>query len=191
MNICFKEFLLNENAAYLSQQIGDILDASQELVDQGPSMGARHQVKNAETIANQIRRILHSDWQKQDEKYLKVLQKIGVAIMKAIEEKDDLIGIMGTANQELVNLQSKLGEPIQNLGTPAKKEEAPEEDSKALANPQGEENPESAPQQTQQQPDLQQAPQGQEIMPGAAPGQMPPPAGQVGMSPNPPAFPMS
>ena len=44
-------------------------------------------VKNAEDIANQIRKILHASWPRSEHKYLKVLQKCGVALMKAIEDK--------------------------------------------------------------------------------------------------------
>lgn len=181
VDIGFKTFLLNENAAYLGQRVGDIMNASQELADQGPSMGTRHQVRNAEGIVNQIRRILHSGWRKEDEPHLKVLQKIGVAIMRAIEEKDDLMGIMQSANQELTKLQGEIGAPQHSLGTPEGAEKTPDEKSNALAGPQGSEEEKKAPPQNQQQPPSEGPP----MDPGAMPGQMPPPGGQPGMMPAP------
>lgn len=174
MDIGFKTFLLNEDIAYLGQRVGDILNASQELADQGPSMGTRQQVKNAEGIVNQIRRILHSDWKKEEEKYLKTLQKVGVAIMRAIEEKDDLSNIINSANEELTKLQGSLGSPAHSLGTPEKEEKAPSDKSAPLAKPQGEE--EQPPEQNQQS--TSEAP---DINPGAEPGSMPPPGGMPGM----------
>ena len=180
-DIGFKTFLLNEDAAYLGQKVGDILNASQELADQGPSMGTRHQVRDAETLVNQIRRILHSDWKKEEEKHLKVLQKIGVAIMRAIEEKDDLMGIMQAANQELTKLQDDIGSPQHALGTPEGKEKAPSGKDDALSEPQGSDEKKQAPPQDQQQPPSEGPP----VNPGAEPGAMPPPGGQPGQMPAP------
>lgn len=90
----FKEFVLQENKNYLDQKISDILSALQDLNDSAENMGARHLVSNATTIVNQIRRIVHTHWPENDEPKLLVLQKCGVAIMRAIEEKDDLESVL-------------------------------------------------------------------------------------------------
>lgn len=186
MDIGFKTFLLNEDVAYLGQRIGDILNASQELADQGPSMGTRQQVKNAESIVHQIRRILHSGWKKEEEQHLKKLQKVGVAIMRAIEEKDDLMSVVSAANEELTKLQGDLGSPLHSLGTPEGAEEAPSDKADALAEPQGPEKEKKPPQQNQQPPS-----EGPPMIPGSEPGTMPPPGGQPGPmgSPGPTAAP--
>jgi len=180
-DIGFKTFLLNEDAAYLGQRVGDILNATQELADQGPSMGTRHQVKNAETIVNQIRRVLHSGWRKEDDPHLKVLQKVGVAIMRAIEEKDDLMGIVQSVNQELTKLAGEIGSPQHSLGAPEGADKSPDGKDDALAEPQGPDDKKKAPPQDQQQPPSEGPPMG----PGAMPGQMPPPGGQPGQMPAP------
>lgn len=90
----FKQFVLDEDKAYLDQRISDILSAVQDLNDSADNMGARHLVSNAESIVNQIRRVVHTHWPEQDQPNLLVLQRCGVAIMRAIEEKDDLQGVL-------------------------------------------------------------------------------------------------
>lgn len=125
--IKFKEFLLNENQAYLSQKIGDVLSALHELKD-SKSLGSRDLTRFSERIVSQIRRILHSNWSKEDQKYLKALQKVGVAIMKSIEEKDNLAEIIAGSADLVEKLVSKLGMPINKL---ASTDDLREKDDKA------------------------------------------------------------
>lgn len=115
MTIRFKQFILNESQAYLGQKVGDILTAVQELNDDAPNMGARDLVRFSERIVNQIRRVLHSQWPREDKKHLAVLQKVGVALMKAIEEKDDLTGVISGSSSLLEKLVGDLGVPIHKL----------------------------------------------------------------------------
>ena len=110
-------FILNENKIYLTQKIGDILTAVKELNDDSKNMGTRDLVRFSERIVNNIRRILHSNWSKEEKKYLLSLQKVGVAIMKAIEEKDDLPGIISSSASSLQKLVTDLGLPINKLAT--------------------------------------------------------------------------
>lgn len=175
-DIGFKYFLLNEDKVYLGQKIGDILNALQELVENGKAIGARQLVKNSEAIVNQIRRILHSEWQKEDEKYLKSLQKIGVSIMRAIDEKDDLNSILAGASSALEKVQGDLGTPINSLSTPEGKEEPVPDESMGVAKSQGKADQQqqppqpASPQQSAPQPGMQM-PQQQPPQPGM---QMPP-----------------
>jgi hypothetical protein len=117
MGIRFKQFILNESQAYLGQKVGDILTAIQELNDDAGNMGTRDLIRFSERIANQIRRVLHSNWPREEKKHLSVLQKVGVALMKAIEEKDDLKGIIAGSSATLEKLVSDLGIPIHKLAT--------------------------------------------------------------------------
>lgn len=133
MSLTFKSFLLHENNNYLGQQIGDILTASQELRDDSKHMGTRDLVRFSQKIVNQIRRVLHSNWPREEKKNLLVLQKIGVAIMKAIEEKDDLPGIISSAAQELEKLSGKMGVPLHHFSSPDKS--PPKENNKGTAAP--------------------------------------------------------
>lgn len=117
-DIRFKQFLLNESTAYLGQKVGAILTALQDINDNLDGMGARQVMRNAEGIVNQIRKVLHSDWNKRDEPVLKALQRSAVAIMKAIDEKDDLNDVLQGSASELEQALSNLGMPINQLGTP-------------------------------------------------------------------------
>ena len=124
----FKQFLLNEQQVYLAQKVGDILTATQELRDDARHMGTRDLTRFSERIVNQIRRILHSNWPREEKKYLKTLQKIGVAIMRSIDEKDDLPGTIGGAAAELEKLVGDLGMPIHKLATTDRADVRPEDD---------------------------------------------------------------
>lgn len=118
----FKYFLLNENQAFLAQKIGDLLSALQELEQNAGHLGTRQQVKNSEEIVNYIRRILHVHWSKEEEEYLRILQKVGVAIMRAIDEKDDLASIIASSTKEVEKIMSDMGVPVNNLGSPDQSE---------------------------------------------------------------------
>ncbi len=113
----FKEFILNENEAHLAQKIADILSALQDLNDSAPNMGIRHLISNSQTIVNQIRRIIHTHWPQSEENKLFTLQKCGVAIMKTIEEKENLIEILKACQQILEDLVSEDKSPINKLAT--------------------------------------------------------------------------
>ena len=111
----FKDFLLNENRAYLAQKVGDILTAIQELRDDAPNMGTRDLTQYSMRIVNLIRRILHSSWPKEEQPNLLGLQKAAVAIMKSIDEKDDLPGTITAVASLMEKLVGDLGVPINKL----------------------------------------------------------------------------
>lgn len=114
----FKTFLLNEEKNYLGRKVAGVLTPMQELQDDMQNMGARHLVRTAEKLVNDIRKILHSHWEQQQQKHLKELQKIAVAIQKTIDEKGDLREIIPSATQSLQILSGKLGVKINNLEGP-------------------------------------------------------------------------
>ena len=127
----FKDFLLNENKAYFTQKVSDVLSALQDLNDSVDSMGARHLVSNAETIVNQMRRIIHTHWPQSEEPNLKMLQKCAVAIKKAIEEKDDLAPVLKACQQNIEQM-SNSGSPTNKIATDDQDSNS-EEDSDAPA----------------------------------------------------------
>lgn len=112
----FKDFLMLENRVYLGSKMGDILTALQELRDDAKSMGSRSLLRYSEKIVNQIRRVLHTHWPKDEHKYLVPLQKVGVALMKAIEERDNLEEVIAGSAGEVEKLLSKMGVPINKIG---------------------------------------------------------------------------
>jgi hypothetical protein len=113
----FKDFILNEAEQYFSQRVSDILSALQDLNDSAGDMGTRHLVSNAQGIANQMRRVVHTHWPQSQEPSLKTLQKCGVAIMRAIEEKDDLQGVLKACQAHLESMAGKQEKPSNSLAT--------------------------------------------------------------------------
>lgn len=120
----FNDFLLNEDKYYLGQRAGDILTAIQSLSEDAPNMGARLLIRASQGIVNQIRRVLHGRWDDGEEKYLKKLQKVGVAIMRAIDSNEELSEVIAACAQEIETLLQDLEVPINSLGS----EESPTED---------------------------------------------------------------
>jgi hypothetical protein len=112
----FKDFLINENKYYLGQKAGDLLTAVQGLGEDAPNLGNRALIRAAQGIVNQIRRILHGRWDDEDAKYLKTLQKVGVALCKAIDAKDELEGVIASSAQTLEAMLGKMGVPVNNIG---------------------------------------------------------------------------
>lgn len=156
MELKFKHFLLNEDATYLSARIGDILNGIQDVQENSEGMGTRQLVQNSEKIVNQIKRILHTHWGNDNIKRLESLQRVGVAIMKAIEEKSDLKETLGNSATEIQKTLADMGVPINTLGDQGDQETP--QDPNQTAPPQGEE-PEQQPQQPQQ-PQQQSGPTG-------------------------------
>lgn len=148
MDLKFRYFLLNEDATYLTSRIGDILNALQDIQQNQEGMGTRQLVRNAERVVNQIRRIVHTNWGSNKDKPLEVLQRVGVAIKKGIEEKSDLKEILANCTNEIQDTLAHLGMPINKLGTQGA--EGPEESKEQTGPPQGKEQ--SPEHKTQEQP---------------------------------------
>lgn len=182
----FKDFILLENRVYLGSKMGDILTAMQELRDDAKSMGSRSLLRYAEKIVNQIRRVLHTHWPKDELKFLRPLQKIGVAMMKAIEEREGLEEVISGGCGELEGVLGKMGVPINKIGSNTSDDPEPEDKSTSDE----EKNPPSGGKKPAAPPaaDAGAAPPGGQPpadnpldpsaapTPGAATGQTPPPA---------------
>lgn len=113
----FKSFLMTEAEDYFVQRLSDILNALQDLNDAASDMGARHIVSNAQTIVNQMRRIIHTHWPQSQKPALETLQKCAVAIMKAIEEKDDLPGVLKACQSHVEALAGRQEKPSNKLAS--------------------------------------------------------------------------
>lgn len=170
-------YQINESEAYLGHKIGDILNGLQDLIQNADGMGQRQVTKSADQIVNLIRRILHTHWPEEQENQLKSLQKVGVAIKKAIEEKGDLPSIIQGAGSELEKVMEKLGMPINKLGSP-EGGETPEVEAQGTGEPQAE-TPPQTPQTPPQAPPATGQPglPIQPEVPGAVPGPAQPPLG--------------
>lgn len=147
----FKSYLLNEEKNYLGHRVGDILTSTQDLQNDMPNMGERHLTRVAETIVNQIRKILHSQWSVKNQQHLKQLQKIAVAVQKTIDDKGDLREIIPAATKALQSLSGKLGVKLHNLQPPeAEAGEEVNQDDFQLTGQEPQQSPEEVPQQAQQ-----------------------------------------
>ena len=80
-------------------------------------MGTRHLVSNAQEIVNQMRRVIHTHWPQSEESKLIVLQKCGVAIMSAIENKGDLASVLNACQQNIEEIVGKEESPTNNIAT--------------------------------------------------------------------------
>lgn len=111
----FRYYLINEEQVHLGHKIADIMTAIHELEADMGGMGARQIARVSEEIVNQIRKVLHSQWGPNQSKNLKELQKVAVALMQAIEEKDDLREIIGNLSKVIEKIAEKLGIKINRL----------------------------------------------------------------------------
>ena len=119
----FKTYLLNEqqikqddDKKYFGQRIGDVLTAIHDIEEDGKAIGNRKMTKATLRIVNQIRTILHDQWGSVVDPFLPVLQRCGVALMKAIDEKGDVVETLASAGDELESLLNQLGVPINQIG---------------------------------------------------------------------------
>jgi hypothetical protein len=111
----FKEFLLNENKITLSEKIGDILNALEDLLENMKNLGARITSDAAENIVNQIRsNILRAKWPDNQKNNLILIRNCAVAIMKSIKEKNDLEMTIKISIKTLEKIVANLESPIFN-----------------------------------------------------------------------------
>lgn len=113
----FKYFVINEQKFYLGQRAGDILTVIQNLENDASNMGNRALIRAIQGVANQIRRILRGRWDESDIQYLKRLQKVGVALLKGIDEKEDIEQLIVSCSAEIQSLLNDLEVPINSLGS--------------------------------------------------------------------------
>ena len=114
-SLTFKTFLLNEQQAYLAQKVGNILSAVQDLKNDAKNMGTRDLTAFSNSIVDNIRSIIHSSWPREQQKHLKSLQNMAVAIMKCIEEKGDLPSVISSVSSSMEKLVGDLGMPVNKL----------------------------------------------------------------------------
>lgn len=126
----FRTFLINEEKGSFAQRVADILSAVQDLNDNAENMGTRHLVSNAQTIADQIRRIIHTHWPEKEESNLEVLKKCGVAIMKTMDEKGDLLSILKSCEKHLGKISGEQEEPVNDLGNEEEGQEEEDQEEK-------------------------------------------------------------
>lgn len=127
-NRSFKQFLLNESKFRLGEKIGDLLMAMQELEEEAPHLGPRKLIVAAKEVVDDIKLIFTDRWDSSDNKYLTVLQQIGVAISKAIEVKGGIPETIAAAAARLQEILNALETPINTLGSqdqPKEKEDFP------------------------------------------------------------------
>ena len=116
----FKTFVLNENRIFLGKEIGNIFTALQEIQDEAKKIGTKNLVRFSEKIVSQIRNLLGGHWSDDDLKFLRGMQKIGVALAKSLEDNDNLEGVILSSVGEVQNILKKMNVPINDLGVQSK-----------------------------------------------------------------------
>jgi hypothetical protein len=114
----FKYFLINESKSYLGHRVNDILTALQDIQDDMENLGTRHLSRLAENVVNEIRKILHGQWEVRHHQNLEQLQKVAVAIMKTIEDKGDLREILPASVASMQKIAGGLGVKTNELDAP-------------------------------------------------------------------------
>ena len=122
-----RDFLVTEERQFLGARIGDILGAMQKLREESPNIGKRHLMRLIRENVSQIRRLLHSNWTYDEQPYLKELQKIGVALMKGLDNNQELPALVSSCTAILEKMTEKLGEPTNNIASPSDDEKSEEE----------------------------------------------------------------
>jgi hypothetical protein len=120
----FKDYLMNEaqirldeDKKFFGQKVGNILTAIHDLQEDGQAVGTRKLTKLSLNIVNQIRTLLHGQWGMMEQPYLKRLQKVGVAMMKCIDDKGDLNEIISGSSDEIEAIMKDLGVPVNDFGS--------------------------------------------------------------------------
>lgn len=177
MELNFENYCITESKKYFGSKIGDVLAALQDLDQNKEGMGSRQLVANTERLINQFRRILHSNWSKREDKFLKQIQKIAVALARGLEDKQSLPDIVSASAQELQMILQKLGVPVNSLMSQDNSDE--EEAETGVGDPEGKKQrkPAQKPQEEQPEPGMEQGqqPPGGPMEPPTAGGQMPQP----------------
>jgi hypothetical protein len=118
----FKNFLVTEGVKtgtgteYFSMKIGDLVTSLQKLSRDVAHMGSRTTTDILKDITNSIRVILNDKWDESIRPKLPKIQKIGVALAKLIDEGGEIPGTIASAQAELEQMISKLGNPLYSTG---------------------------------------------------------------------------
>jgi hypothetical protein len=113
----FRKFIVLENLQLFGDKVGNLLKDLQELQENYKDIGMNSTCQTIEKIIADIQPILTGHWDSSNKKYLKGLQKVGVALSKLLEEKDDFDKVLADCVEELKNITTKLNVPINDLGT--------------------------------------------------------------------------
>lgn len=116
----FKSFVYKETKEYLGDELGRILNSIQSLADDAKKIGADKLIEYSKRLVSDIRAVVGGHWLPEDIKYLQVLQKIGVELAKALQEKGDLETKLISATQALQSTVKEMGVPINDLGVSPK-----------------------------------------------------------------------
>lgn len=116
----FKTFVLKENRVFLGKEISELLTSLQEIQDEAKKIGTKNLVRFTEKIVNQIRSLLGGHWVDDDYKFLKGMQKVGVALAKAIDDNDNLEEVIASSVSEIQAILKKMNVPLNDLGVQTK-----------------------------------------------------------------------
>jgi len=116
IDLDFKSFIFKENRAFLGKEISEILTSLQEIQDEAKKIGTKNLVRFTDKIVNQIRSLLGGHWLDDDLKFLKGMQKVGVALAKALSDNDNLEDTIASSVVEIQNILKKMNVPVNDLG---------------------------------------------------------------------------
>ncbi len=118
----FKYYIFKENIKMLGSKIGDIISNFEKAIEQYDVVGLKTSMHNIAEISADIRSLIQGHMATENKKYMKELQKIGVALEKMIENKQgDSKKTLEDCASSLKNIAKEIGVPLNDIGV------APEE----------------------------------------------------------------
>ncbi len=112
----FRRFIVLENLQLLGDKIGTLLKNLQELQENYKDIGMVTTCNTIEVMISDIQSILRGHWDSSSKKHFKELQKVGIALSKLLEEKDDFEKVLTDCVEEVKAIATKLNVPLNDLG---------------------------------------------------------------------------
>jgi hypothetical protein len=138
--ISFKKFMIKENIELLGEKIGSIYSKAKNLQDSFNDIGPKMTAKELQGIISDIQSVIKGHLAVDNKKNMGILQDLGVAISKEIDpknkEKNGMEWLMSLVTDNLEQLSTKLGVPINDLGVSTNDDaSAPEENKDSTTKP--------------------------------------------------------
>ena len=117
----FKRYIFESTDEFLKEKVGKVYNDLQTIQNTIKSIGVDPLVDDVKRLVSQIQAIVKGHWLQGQLPYLRVLQKVGVSLSKALDKDDDLESKINAAVDEINNqIITKIGGPINQLGVEPK-----------------------------------------------------------------------
>ena len=121
-NISFKTYLTSNARDNFAGKLSSALESIHILINDIDNLKTKSAIDAAELIAFNLKAILKNNMfrSKEEKEYLKTIQKVVFAILKALDTNEELKPVLKASAQELQAILSKIGEPINSIAVEEK-----------------------------------------------------------------------